>query len=197
MLLLLCWCFQVVSVLPVMSTLRRLHTLTLRSTSGLSLLPQLHPLLLLPGLKHLTIDDCQICSLALLQSYVAFRWAMRKQTSENMHVCGNNKGSDRLLHSCLHTSCWWAEFRICHYERRKPFLFCYSPMALHFILHRQHQLYHPCLSPYGSCCSKCVFCCAAGSAICCRSMVLLLLARLYASPLSCLVSWKQHWQQHW
>lgn len=64
---------QVLDALPLLLALRRLRRLSLINNSGLNTLPQLHPLLQLRRLSHLTLQDCPICSLALLRPYVAFR----------------------------------------------------------------------------------------------------------------------------
>jgi hypothetical protein len=64
---------QALDALPLLLALRRLKSLSLVSNTGLSTLPQLHPLLQLRKLCHLTIKDCSICNLVLLRPYMAFR----------------------------------------------------------------------------------------------------------------------------
>jgi hypothetical protein len=66
---------QVLAALPSLLALRRLKALSLVSNTGLSTLPQLHPMLQLRKLCHLTIQDCPICNLVLLRPYMAFRCA--------------------------------------------------------------------------------------------------------------------------
>lgn len=64
---------QVLAALPLLCRLSRLTSLCLSGLSGLAVLPQLHPLLQLPGLRHLAVEGCPLAGLGLLRPYVAFR----------------------------------------------------------------------------------------------------------------------------
>lgn len=66
---------QVLEALPSLLGLRRLRALSLVGVPGLSTLPQLHPLLQLRRLAHLSLQECEVCSLVLLRPYVVFRSA--------------------------------------------------------------------------------------------------------------------------
>jgi hypothetical protein len=59
--------------MPLLAGLPRLCSLALSGLSGLASLPQLHPLLTLPGLRHLAVEGCPLARLVLLRPYVAFR----------------------------------------------------------------------------------------------------------------------------
>jgi hypothetical protein len=59
--------------MPLLCGLPRLTSLALSQLSGLASLPQLHPLLLLPGLRHLAVQGCPLAGLVLLRPYVCFR----------------------------------------------------------------------------------------------------------------------------
>jgi len=66
-------CMQVLDAFSLLMGLKRLRSLSLVNNKGLATLPQLHPLLQLRKLSHLMLKDSPICSLVLLQPYVAFR----------------------------------------------------------------------------------------------------------------------------
>lgn len=68
-----CDCMQVLDAFTMLMGLKRLRSLSLVNNKGLATLPQLHPLLQLRKLSHLMLKDSPICSLVLLQPYVAFR----------------------------------------------------------------------------------------------------------------------------
>lgn len=60
--------------MPLLCGLPRLSSLALQHLAGLASLPQLHPLLRLPGLRHLAVGGCPLAGLVLLRPYAAFRW---------------------------------------------------------------------------------------------------------------------------
>lgn len=64
---------QVLDAMPSLLALRRLRSLILAHIKGLSTLPQLHPLLQLRKLCHLSLQDCPISKLVLLRPYLTFR----------------------------------------------------------------------------------------------------------------------------
>jgi hypothetical protein len=164
-----CRVMQVHACMPLLAGLARLSSLSLAHCSGLASLPQLHPLLLLPGLRQLSVEGCPLAGLTLLRHYVAFRWEEGAGCSSTVYHL------DRIKTPWQSASCMpylWSPTPSCTFNAVLP-------------VAGQPPLLLPLLP------------CAAGSPACRASMGWPSARQRWRQQQHCLAHWRQHWQQHW